>query len=253
MQELREAWEPFERVWVTFDKSDARSLLRDERVIHALRPDQPQHPEPVAQPAARATRPPPRAAVGDPHHGRRRRRPVRVDRRAARRPRSIYVESVTRIEGPSLSGRMIAPVADAPVRAVARARRPPRGASASPATCSRRRDDPRHRRDQRAAVRPPDEGRRRRSATTSRCSSSTAPRTSPPARGEWVDFLSFDELAERVARARASSSAMPASARSCSRAAAGTARSRAAPAGARRARRRPSARAVRGACTRPVS
>ena len=28
MYELREAWEPFERVWVTFDKSDARSLLR---------------------------------------------------------------------------------------------------------------------------------------------------------------------------------------------------------------------------------
>ena len=38
MQELREAWEPFERVWVTFDKSDSRSLLRDERVIHAFSP-----------------------------------------------------------------------------------------------------------------------------------------------------------------------------------------------------------------------
>ncbi len=38
MQELREAWEPFERVWVTFDKSDSRSLLRDERVVHAFGP-----------------------------------------------------------------------------------------------------------------------------------------------------------------------------------------------------------------------
>ena len=30
--------EPFERVWVTFDKSDSRSLLRDERVVHAYGP-----------------------------------------------------------------------------------------------------------------------------------------------------------------------------------------------------------------------
>ena len=29
LHELREAWEPFPRAWVTFDKSDARSLLRD--------------------------------------------------------------------------------------------------------------------------------------------------------------------------------------------------------------------------------
>jgi len=31
LHELRAAWEPFPRAWVTFDKSDARSLLRDER------------------------------------------------------------------------------------------------------------------------------------------------------------------------------------------------------------------------------
>ena len=77
----------------------------------------------------------------------------------------------------------------------------PRAASASPATSSRP-DDPRHRRHQRAAVRPPGRAPPPRSAATSRCSSSTAPRTSPHGRGEWVDFLPFDELAER-ARERA--------------------------------------------------
>ena len=38
LHELRAAWEPFPRAWVTFDKSDARSLLREERVIHAFGP-----------------------------------------------------------------------------------------------------------------------------------------------------------------------------------------------------------------------
>ncbi|MGH2822930.1 MAG: UDP-N-acetylglucosamine--LPS N-acetylglucosamine transferase, partial [Thermoleophilaceae bacterium] len=38
MLELREAWDPFDRVWVTFDKSDARSLLGGERVVHAHGP-----------------------------------------------------------------------------------------------------------------------------------------------------------------------------------------------------------------------
>lgn len=36
--ELRPAWEQFERVWVAFDKSDTRSLLAGERVIHAHGP-----------------------------------------------------------------------------------------------------------------------------------------------------------------------------------------------------------------------
>ena len=35
---LRPAWEAWSHVWVTFDKSDARSLLRDERVVHAYWP-----------------------------------------------------------------------------------------------------------------------------------------------------------------------------------------------------------------------
>ena len=32
---LRSVWETFDRAWVTFDKSDARSLLRGEQVLFA--------------------------------------------------------------------------------------------------------------------------------------------------------------------------------------------------------------------------
>ena len=35
---LRDAWGGYTRVWVTFDKSDARSLLRDEEVVYAYGP-----------------------------------------------------------------------------------------------------------------------------------------------------------------------------------------------------------------------
>ena len=35
---LRLSWAEFSRVWVTFDKSDARSLLRDEEVVYAFGP-----------------------------------------------------------------------------------------------------------------------------------------------------------------------------------------------------------------------
>src|SRR3954471_5547215 len=35
---LRECWQDFSRVWVTEDRSDAGSLLRDERVVHAHGP-----------------------------------------------------------------------------------------------------------------------------------------------------------------------------------------------------------------------
>ena len=35
---LRPAWEPFDRVWVGFDKPDTRSLLAGERVLHAHGP-----------------------------------------------------------------------------------------------------------------------------------------------------------------------------------------------------------------------
>lgn len=35
---LEPAWRDFSRVWITFDKSDARSLLRDEQVVFAHGP-----------------------------------------------------------------------------------------------------------------------------------------------------------------------------------------------------------------------
>lgn len=35
---LRPWWEQYPRTWVTFDKSDARSALHDEQVVHAYHP-----------------------------------------------------------------------------------------------------------------------------------------------------------------------------------------------------------------------
>lgn len=35
---LRPAWSGFTRVWVTFDAADSRALLADERVVHAYSP-----------------------------------------------------------------------------------------------------------------------------------------------------------------------------------------------------------------------
>ena len=110
LHELRSAWEPFARTWVTFDKSDARSLLRDERVIHAFGPTNRNVPNllrnlRLAWSVVRRERP---AAVLTTGAG------VAVPfawvARLHRIP-VVYVESFTRIEGLSLSGRMIAPVA----------------------------------------------------------------------------------------------------------------------------------------------
>lgn len=110
LTELRAAWEPFDRTWVTFDKSDARSLLRDEHVIHAHGPTNRNIPNllrnlRLAFTVIRRERPAallttgagvavPFAWVAKLH-----RIPV------------VYVESFTRIDGLSLSGRMIAPIA----------------------------------------------------------------------------------------------------------------------------------------------
>lgn len=111
MHELHEAWEPFERVWVTFDKSDSRSLLRDERVVHAYGPTNRSIKNllrnlRLALKLLRAERP---CAILTTGAG------VAVPfawiGKLLGIP-TIYVESVTRIEGLSLSGRLIAPVAE---------------------------------------------------------------------------------------------------------------------------------------------
>ena len=110
MHEMRAAWEPFERAWVTFDKSDARSLLAGEDVVHAYGPTNRNIPNllrnlrlawrvvrsrrPVAILSTGAGVAVPFAWIGRLHGA-----------------RTVYVESFTRMDGLSLSGRMIAPVA----------------------------------------------------------------------------------------------------------------------------------------------
>ena len=110
MLELRDAWSGFERVWVTFDKSDARSLLREERVLHAHGPTNRNIPNLLRnlRMAARVLREERPAAILTTGAG------VAVPFAWAGRlfgVPTVYVESVTRIEGLSLSARMIAPVA----------------------------------------------------------------------------------------------------------------------------------------------
>ncbi len=108
---LRGAWAEHSHAWVTFDKSDARSLLRGERVFHAHGPTNRNilnllrnlvlaarivsrlRPQVVVTTGA---------GVAVPFAWLARLRGAKV----------VYVESFTRIDGPSLSCRLIAPVAD---------------------------------------------------------------------------------------------------------------------------------------------
>jgi UDP-N-acetylglucosamine:LPS N-acetylglucosamine transferase len=107
---LRDSWAAFSRAWVTFDKSDARSLLADERVFYAYGPTNRSVKNlirniGVAFRVLRSVRPKvivtTGAGVAVPF--------AWVGRLLG--TRVVYVESLTRIEGPSLSYRMIAPVA----------------------------------------------------------------------------------------------------------------------------------------------
>jgi beta-1,4-N-acetylglucosaminyltransferase len=107
---LRDAWERFTRVWVTFDKSDARSLLANERVHYAYGPTNRSVKNLlrnlfVAWRVVRDARPrvvvTTGAGVAVPFAWVARLRGATV----------VYVESLARIEGPSLSYRLIAPIA----------------------------------------------------------------------------------------------------------------------------------------------
>ena len=107
---LRAAWEEVPTVWVTFDKSDARSLLAGEQVVHAFAPTNRNIPNFVRnlRLAARLLRELRPAAVVTTGAG------VAVPFAWLARLGGIpvvYVESLTRIDGMSLSGRMIAPIA----------------------------------------------------------------------------------------------------------------------------------------------
>lgn len=108
---LEPAWRDFSRVWITFDKSDARSLLRDEQVVFAHGPTNRSLKNLVRnlwlgwrvvgriRPAVVLTT---GAGVAVPFAWVGRLRGARV----------VYVESLTRIDEPSLSCRLIAPVAE---------------------------------------------------------------------------------------------------------------------------------------------
>ena len=107
---LRDAWDDFSRVWVTFDKSDARSLLGDERVLYAHGPTNRSVKNllrnlVLAWRVVGAVRPrivlTTGAGVAVPFAWVARLRGARV----------VYVESLTRIDQPSLSCRLIAPTA----------------------------------------------------------------------------------------------------------------------------------------------
>ena len=111
MLALRPAWEPYSHVWVTFDKSDARSLLREQRVVYAYSPTNRSVKNllrnlVLAWRALGALRPrvilTTGAGVAVPFAWLARLRGVLV----------VYIESFTRIEGPSLTGRLVGPVAD---------------------------------------------------------------------------------------------------------------------------------------------
>jgi glycosyltransferase involved in cell wall biosynthesis len=107
---LRQAWEGFDRCWVTLDGSDSRSLLHDERVVRAYGPTHRNlrnlfrnlglawRVTAVAQPEVIVTT---GAALAVPFAWIGRLRGARV----------VYVESITRIDRPSLSCRLVAPVA----------------------------------------------------------------------------------------------------------------------------------------------
>jgi len=113
---LKEAWGDFSRAWVTFDKSDARSLLAGERVHFAHGPTNRSFGLVAVKNLARnlalawrvvgAERPrvvlTTGAGVAVPFAWVGRLRGAKV----------VYVESLTRIDGPSLSCRLISPVAD---------------------------------------------------------------------------------------------------------------------------------------------
>ena len=107
---LRESWEPFRRAWVTFDKSDSRSLLAGEAVYYAHGPTN------------RSIRNLIRNLVAA-HRLVRELQPKVVLTTGAgvavpfawvaklRGAQVVYVESLARIDGPSLTYRLIAPIA----------------------------------------------------------------------------------------------------------------------------------------------
>lgn len=107
---LRDGWSPQDRHWVTFDTADARSLLAGEAVTYAAHPTNRNLPN-LLRNAVLATRLirrlRPRAIVST---GAGVAVPFCWLGRLAG-ARVVYIESFARIEGPSLTGRLVHPVA----------------------------------------------------------------------------------------------------------------------------------------------
>jgi beta-1,4-N-acetylglucosaminyltransferase len=108
---LRSSWEDYSRVWVTFDKSDSRSLLAGERLVFAYGPTNRNLKNAlrnlaVAWRTIRAVRPKvvltTGAGVAVPF--------AWVGRLFG--ARVVFVESISRIEDLSLSARLVAPICD---------------------------------------------------------------------------------------------------------------------------------------------
>lgn len=107
---LRDTWDGYSTAWVTFDKSDSRTILRDERVVFAHGPTNRSLTNLVRnlllawklmsrlRPGVVVTT---GAGVGVPF--------VWVGR--LRGALTVYIESFTRIQRPSLSCRLVLPVA----------------------------------------------------------------------------------------------------------------------------------------------
>lgn len=107
---LRDSWQSFTRTWVTFDKSDSRSLLEHERVYYAHGPTNRSIRNLLrnfavawrvvgqVQPKAVLTT---GAGIAVPFAWVARLRGARI----------VYVESLARIDAPSLTYRLIAPIA----------------------------------------------------------------------------------------------------------------------------------------------
>jgi UDP-N-acetylglucosamine:LPS N-acetylglucosamine transferase len=108
---LREAWGDYERVWFTDDRSDTRSLLADERVVFAHWPTSrtlrtlPRNLL-LAWRLLRAASPKVVLTTGAGTAV-----PVAVVARLLR-IRVVFIETLTRIDEPSMTCRMIAPLAD---------------------------------------------------------------------------------------------------------------------------------------------
>lgn len=110
LKQLQDAWAPDDRVWVTFDKPDSRSLLAGERVFFAFHPTNRNVRNllrnlVLALRLVRTLRP---RAIVSTGAG------VAVPFCYIGRlfgARIVYVESFSRIHEPSLTGRLVHPVA----------------------------------------------------------------------------------------------------------------------------------------------